>query len=144
ARRAKPAFMLDPRREIETYREILAPMGIDAPRFYGAVANVRRRRYWLFLERMTGAPMTEIGDWGTWLAAARWLARLHVRLTNAAALSSRAIAYDACFYRLWPPRALAANDVHQPELTRLASAYERIVDRLAGMPRSLIHGEMYA
>ena len=40
-RGAKPAFLYDPLREIETYRRILGPRKVDAPACYGAVADPR-------------------------------------------------------------------------------------------------------
>src|SRR5437868_6068632 len=59
ARRAKPAFLYDPLREIETYRRILGPRKVDAPACYGAVADPRADRYWLFLEKVRGRPLSE-------------------------------------------------------------------------------------
>src|SRR5262245_21040223 len=39
ARRAKPAFLYDPMREIEIYRTFLGPAGLGTPTFYGALVD---------------------------------------------------------------------------------------------------------
>src|ERR1700730_18580267 len=48
---AKPAFLYNPLREIETHRNILPSYRVGTAAYIGAVVNPRRGRYWLFLER---------------------------------------------------------------------------------------------
>ena len=74
ARRIKPRFLHHPLREIATYERILAPFAAGAPRFYGSVVDRRRGRYWLFLERVRGVPLTEVGDFAVWRQVSGWLA----------------------------------------------------------------------
>jgi hypothetical protein len=83
ARRTRPRFLYEPRREIETYRTILAPNELGTATCYGAVVERRARRYWLFLERVSGPLLWQVGEFDTWLAVARWLARLHSRFATA-------------------------------------------------------------
>src|SRR5262245_43238070 len=74
ARRARPEFLNDPRREIEVYRWILphAPRGTAT--WYGAVTSSAARRYWLFLERVGGLELRHVGALSIWEKAARWAA----------------------------------------------------------------------
>jgi hypothetical protein len=145
----KPAFVFDPRREIETYRSILANRGLGTARCYAAVADPSNERYWLVLEKVQGAELYQVGDLAVWQAAARWLARLHVTLASEApsfAATTPLLHHTAAFYRRWPARAVA--HARTPEqlatLTWLAERHDRIVDLLVGLPATVIHGEYYA
>jgi thiamine kinase-like enzyme len=155
ARQAKPFFLYDPRREIQTYRSILAPARLGTPTCYGAVLDKRRGRYWLFLERVPGLRLAQVGAFSTWQQAARWLAVLHGRWAGKAEQMVRTahlLRWDAVLYRTWLPRAqtfLARAASSQPAGTRrhlawLAARYERVVRRLVALPRTVVHGEFYA
>jgi hypothetical protein len=145
ARRAKPEWLCDPEREIDVYRDVLEPLGIEAPRLYGALIDPQTPRYWLFLERVEAPLLTQLGDWQTWLAAASWLATMHTRLKEETSRwPRRAIRCDRSFYRRWLPRAIRAGDRAEiGDLAAVAAAYEGEIDRLANMDCSLIHGEFY-
>jgi aminoglycoside phosphotransferase (APT) family kinase protein len=151
ARRVKPAFLYDPLREIETYREILEPARLGTARFYGAAVDADRDRYWLFLEYVEGAGLWQFGDLGTWEEAARWLAKLHsasagdTRWHEAAHLMQ----YDAGYYCAWLERArgFAADDgegTSASKLDWLSTRHEEMVERLLALPQTFIHGEFYA
>lgn len=151
ARRTKPAFLYDPLREIETYRRILATRGLGTARCYGAVVSRRAGRYWLFLEKVAGPRLCQVGEFGTWQQVARWLAQMHGALapmaTPASARSAHLLRYDAAFYRLWPRRALAFARLPRGvrhRLERLVGGYERVIERLVALPTTFIHGEFYA
>src|SRR5260370_1214057 len=77
ARHVRPRFLYNPRREIETYSTILNPKKFGTPMCYGAVQHPELERYWLFLERVDGPLLWQMGRLETWERAARWLARLH-------------------------------------------------------------------
>ena len=158
ARGAKPAFLYQPMREIETYRTILARESLGTPTFYGAVVEPHLGRHWLFIERAPGVPLWQVGDLDLWRHVARWLAVLHaVRIVEQDSARPDAQApyllrYDGDFYRRWLHRARAVAK-HRPlpggrkarhDLARLLDRYERIVDRLRELPRTFIHGELYA
>src|SRR6266404_5211039 len=49
-RHAKPEFVYDPLREIDTYRKFLAEEQLGTAHCYGAVVDDKIGRYWLFLE----------------------------------------------------------------------------------------------
>src|SRR5439155_16888340 len=110
ARAVKPAFLYEPRREIEVYQRVLAPRRLGTATCYGAVVDERLGSYWLFLERVAGVELYQVGELSTWQRAARWLAGLHTRLAAESAHfapAARLLRYDEAFYRQWPRRALA-------------------------------------
>lgn len=150
ARRARPEFLYEPRREIHTYRRILpyAPPGTAT--WYGAVANPTTRRYRLFLERVEGLELRHVGAFSIWERTARWIAEFHRAFppTGIAQLarSCRLLVYDEAFYWLWLERAqrfAARRPVVRRVVDRIARRYAPLVRRLASMPRTLIHGEFY-
>jgi Ser/Thr protein kinase RdoA (MazF antagonist) len=152
-RRARPEFLYEPRREIQAYRWILpyAPPGTAI--WYGAVANPSTRRYRLFLERVEGLELRHVGAFSIWERAARWIARFHrgFRSFPSAGLtqlveSARLLVYDEAFYWRWLERAqqfAAGRPAVRRVIDRIARRYPPIVRRLASLPRTLIHGELY-
>jgi hypothetical protein len=155
ARRAKPAFLYNPMREIETYRTILESQGLGTAACYGAIVDHRAGRYGLVLEKVRGVELRRVGDFATWQKVARWLGAMHTRFmgeTKRVKEEARLLRYDADFYRLWIRRARAAQGLAESSHTgavrsgmeRLARRYDRVVERLAALPATFIHGEFYA
>lgn len=153
ARRAKPAFLYDPLREIQCYRTVLNEPELGTASCYATVADERRGHYWLFLERVPGVELYQVGELETWQHAAAWLARLHDRfLTSPGRLASvhgRLLRYDGEFYRRWSRRALRfarlkASEAQLRRLESIVGRYDRVVERLVELPRTFIHGEFYA
>ena len=153
ARRAKPAFLADPRREIETYQRILTPSELGTAICYGTVVDPAADQYWLFLERVPGVELYQVGDHVIWEDAARWLAGFHAQFADepgrsGARARSPLLVYDRDYYRLWPRRALEfARDWPigaRRRIAWLAERYESVVDRLVALPTTVIHGEFYA
>jgi hypothetical protein len=154
ARRVRPAFLYDPLREIETYRCILARAQLATARYYGATVDREGRRYWLFLEKVEGIALWQVGELETWEKTARWLAALHDRFegdTVDGEQEKHLLRYDADFYRLWMQRAesFAQRSGRRSRdaaagIERLASLYEDVVACLTGIPVTFIHGEFYA
>jgi hypothetical protein len=147
ARLAKPAFLYEPLREVEVYRSVLVPAGVPGPTLYGASVDAQADRFWLFLERVPGRVLTEVGDFAHWRAAACWLARAHTRLAEDVPRWLRAaplLRYDAEYYRLWPRRAQAILGTSAgPALGGVLGGYEAVVDRLTALPVTVIHGEFF-
>lgn len=150
ASRHKPRFMLDPRRAIELQRRVLDPDGLG-PTCHVAELDLSRRRYWLIYQKVNGPVLWQVGDPSVWMEAARWLARFHSRFATPAdarkELSSVLLDVDANWFRLWAARAagVLASRADRPAqvlLDRLAG-YESVVQSLAALPRTLIHGEFY-
>ena len=157
ARQVKPAFLHDPLREIEIYRRFLAPERMGTATCYGVEVDPRVGHYWLFLEKVTGVELFQVGDFATWQLVARFLAGMHTRFAARADLRELAhaahlLAYNADFFRVWLDRARdfvpAAGASHQREATPflewLARRYELVIERLVALPVTLIHGEFYA
>jgi thiamine kinase-like enzyme len=152
ARRIKPEFLLDPLREIETYRRVLHSAVQGCPEYYGSVVEPAAGRYWLFLELVEGRELYQIGDLTLWQAAARWLAALHCRFDTEAKrtiIPSRAIVQDRAYFQTWMDRAWRFLGSSGPadarrELAWLHERYEQIVERLTGLPVTFLHGEFYA
>ncbi|MBA2546284.1 MAG: phosphotransferase, partial [Solirubrobacterales bacterium] len=62
----------------------------------------------------------------------RWLARLHDHFLGLPP-ADFLVRYDRSYFERWPERA----DVSLP-------GYDAVVERLAGLPTTLVHGELYA
>jgi aminoglycoside phosphotransferase (APT) family kinase protein len=147
ARKAKPEFLHDPLREIEVYRSLLAPADLGTPQFHGALVEPELDRYWLLIENVTGDVLWQVGELEVWSATARWLAVLHDRFRGAAlgAAGAHLLRYDAGFFASWMRRALEfAGDERREPLAWLAERYDPVVERLAALPATFIHGELYA
>jgi hypothetical protein len=141
-RLTKPAFLLDPRREIETYLAILQPARLGTATCYGAVYEPTIGRAWLFLEKVAGIELYQIGDLDIWHEVARWLARFHAHFAGDSALlgsNAHLLCYDADYYRLWIRRALD----FWPDLAPFAGILEAVARRLLTLPVTFIHGEFY-
>ena len=144
ARDAKPGFLHDPQREIDTYRDILAPQRLGSPLCYGAVVDPQGERFWLFLERVDGCPLWQVGEIAVWQEAARWLAILHTRFAGRKGLTTaRLLRHDADYYRLWITRAQAFAAAGKQQIAWLAGRYDDVVERLTALPTTFIHGEFY-
>lgn len=149
----KAAFLDDPLREIETYRDVLAPHGLSAPRYLGAVIEPGlggAGRYWLFLEHVRGDLLWQVEEMEDWRRAARWLAAMHGRFAERTwCLPRRLLAHDAEYYRRWLERA--RRTVRWPRATTasgrdfgwLARRTLGALDWLAEQPVTLLHGEFY-
>lgn len=147
ARRAKPPFLLDPRREIETYRHVLGPYDVGAPAMLGAVVDEAGGPYLLLLEKVPGVPLWQVGEMSAWRAAAEWLAVTHRRLAaDAAALAgpARLVRYDADYYARWRDRLVSALDPASGSTGSLPEAYAVVVRRLLELPATVAHGEFHA
>ena len=150
AARVKPAFLFDPTREIETYRHVLGPYDVGAPTMVGAAIDEAGESYLLLLEKVSGVPLWQVGDFEVWRAAARWQAAVHARFSGEigalAAGPARLLCYDAGYYTKWYDRARATlvSSTNGPDAQRLLSTYEAAVPRLLALPLTFIHGEFHA
>jgi Ser/Thr protein kinase RdoA (MazF antagonist) len=151
ARRVRPGFLYDPVREIETYRKLLDPHRFGTPVFHGAVESSGSRQFWLFLERVRGPLLWQLGNIETWCEAARWVAGFQAAFGPSPRPSRHQLAYDRAHLELWIDRArrflnrkrVGALGGQWPAFKRLADRYDRVVDRLVSMPQGVLHGEFY-
>jgi len=140
----KPAFLSDPLREIETYRRVLGPAELSAPDCLGAVVDPPRDRYWLFLERIDGELLWQIGDPAVWKLAAQWLASMHVRFAGRSRpLPERLLGYDSRYYRRWVERMRRYVGEREARLDWLCARVEAAGVWLDSQPRTFLHGEFY-
>jgi hypothetical protein len=132
ARAAKLDFLHDPGREPEVYRSLLAGAGLGTAELSAAVSDPDRERYWLVLEKVSGKELYQVGELERWAEAMQWLARCH-DLFAGIAPADYLVHYGRQFFELWPVRA----GVSLP-------GYESVTDRLAALPATLVHGDLYA
>lgn len=150
ADRAKPSFLYDPLREIEVYRDWLSGSDLGTAICYGTIVDNRSNRYWLFLERVPGVELYQVGDFSVWIGVARWLARMHSRFMGETELlshSTRLLRYEEEFYKNWMARArefLGRWPATAGKLDALAEVYDALVEGLVLLPGAFIHGEFYA
>jgi hypothetical protein len=150
ARTTKPAFLHQPRREIETYRGILAPAGIG-PRCFGVVSDSDEQRHWLVIERVPGVELWQVGELSVWEVVARWLGEFHAafagRIDDARAANPYLLELSGDWFRSWSERARAAlAESPDPRAAIVGSALERydeVATSLAALPRTFVHGELY-
>jgi aminoglycoside phosphotransferase (APT) family kinase protein len=133
-RPSRPAFLVDPLREVEAYESLLD--GLDAPACHAAV--VADGRAWLFLELVDGIPLWQAEGPEAWDATARWLARLHAA---PAPDGAHLLTYDADHLLAWVERAIALAPAGT--LGAAPEAARRAAERLAAWPVSFVHGELY-
>lgn len=85
ARLARPTWINDPMREILVYQRLLIDAPAGPPRLIAAGTggdtdtgrHGRSDSWWIRLEHVEGAPLTEVGDLERWLDAARWVGHFH-------------------------------------------------------------------
>ncbi len=149
-KRLHPLYGKDIRREVRTYRRLLAGQRFGAPALYASLCSEAHQTYWLFLE--------DLGEWrldwcevDAWFAAFRWMAGMHAayygREEELRALDCLG-EHDAAFYRFL---AQAARETLQRKgepwtLSRFDGLIEEWLDSsvafLVAQPRTLVHGDM--
>jgi hypothetical protein len=149
--KAKPEFLYNPLREINVYKKLLSLNKSDTAIYYGSIVESSLDRYWLFLEKIPGIELYQVGDLSFWQQVARWIARFHVSyygLMEQIGCEVNLLMHDAHYYQRWITRA--KNFVYQDKLTAmrlrmewLAERYDKAVDYLISLPRTFIHGEFY-
>lgn len=144
----RPPFLDDASREVHVYRSVLAGKVPGVAQCLASEADDRTGAWWLLLERVPGVELWQIGELEVWCDVARWAAALHERPGPAdPVVCTRLVTYDRTFFEHWPRRARQfAKDWEPTRRRRLGEAlesYDQTLDALAGMPRCLVHGELY-
>ena len=146
ARRAERLEGHDPRRELATYRHLLADTD-GPPRLHAGVVEPRSGRAWLLLEHVSGGrELYQWGDLAAWTAAAAWLAGFHRTWAEPArlAVATRRVPlrrHDLAHLRHLGQRAASRRD-GLPQPVRHGWSWASQV--LASCPRTVVHGECYA
>lgn len=156
ARRTRPSILLEPIREAEFYRSMLAAIGDHAPACYGVTAVRPDGQQYLVLERVEGLELRRVGDFSVWEQAAYLLAVIQHKLTSHLQNLSRGdmpllVRRDRAFYLTWLARAVARVDrteegspAAQRSTRRLAMGYGRVVEHLCSLPQVVVHGDCFA
>jgi hypothetical protein len=138
-------------REVLIYRRLLDGGRFGAPALYASAHDEAEGRYWLFLEDL-GSTTLEEGDDAEWLAAARWLAGVHAsyhgREDDLRALGCL-MEHGPAYYHTVGQTArrnleLAGAGETLVRFDALMRRYDPLVSYLAGEPRTLIHGDIFA
>ncbi len=134
-------------REIAVYRDVLRPLDLSQPRFYGGYTDSRTGQDWLVLEHLNDSLRVQKVE-GAVFMAARWIAKFHVvnqpRLGDFPAAFLKT--YDGEYYRGWARRTYEfAGSLHQrfPWLSTLCQRSSELLPALTASPSTVIHGEFY-
>jgi aminoglycoside phosphotransferase (APT) family kinase protein len=135
--------------EAEVYRQVLQPLPISSPKFYGAYKDEIAGEPWLILEYLDDSlRVNDLRDRTLMRAAARWLGGFH--RANVSRLSPASLPflkrYDASYYLGWAKRtSVFAGDLRErfPWLGSLCQRFEDVLDTLLEQPYTIIHGEYY-
>jgi phosphotransferase family enzyme len=148
ARAAKPDFVRDSFREIEVYRGLLPGLELGTADCYASVSDASAGRFWLFLEKVPGVELYQVGELETWRQVARWLAAAHARLAERRAAgrgTTSLLRYDADYFRSLGARARAfAPAESRPAVEWVVDRYDTVIELLATLPATIVHGDFYA
>jgi hypothetical protein len=153
ARGVKPEFLCDTEREAWMYESVLPHDGLaDAPRLLASGYDGGGAR-WLLMEWVGNKNLSQVGSRAVWCDAAARLARIHVWGEAHIDLLLRGSLVrwdDQRLHRLWGRRARHAQEAFAratgttDPLAPLWRRYHVVADRLAAMPKTLVHGDFNA
>jgi aminoglycoside phosphotransferase (APT) family kinase protein len=132
--------------EVLVHREVLAPLSLSSPTFYGAHTETSTGELWLVVGYLDGALHVSKTP-GAMRLAARWIGEFHA--ANAARLGTSLPdwpVYDAAYYRGWAERTLAfARRRRQPMpwLNTLCARLDQASEVLLATRATVVHGEYY-
>jgi thiamine kinase-like enzyme len=129
------------------YVDILASAGLGTPSCFGVIDEHGAPR-WLLLERVDLVELFQVGDLHRWESAARWAARLHRQFAGQAdALVESAVPllrHDRDWVDRWAARATRYAPTRDARVARLLALGPGLAEAYAGLPRTFVHGELYA
>ena len=154
ARLAKPSASHCAGRELAVYRHILASADLGTPELIGGWVSDDNDDGVMVLEQVAGTPLSEIGDFAIWTAAARWLARMHAKFANAPLLVASGtgpgvslVRYDHDLLAAAGRRGLeraAEQALGSAELcVALGARHEYALRALESASPTLVHGDFY-
>jgi hypothetical protein len=154
ARGVRPEAIFDAGREAWMYESVLAFDGVaDAPRLLSS-GRVRDGGRWLLMEWAGSVDLGQVGARAVWCEAASRLARMHVWGESRVDELSRGslVRWDDPQLHLWWARRARRSQavdrtrgfVTKDPLGPLWRRYHVVADRVAAMPKTLVHGDLNA
>ncbi len=136
--------------EAKVYREVLEPLRLSTPRFYGTYQEPGSGRLWLVLEYFDNAiPLDEQFDDSAMGLASSWLGRFHAiseqRIASNAALPCLKIR-DGSYYSGFADRALAHAGRLDPSfywLPDLCSRFKEFATSIWTVRPTITHGDYF-
>jgi aminoglycoside phosphotransferase (APT) family kinase protein len=135
--------------EAQVYRQLLAPLGANVPRFYGEFWDAVAKRTWLVIERiMYSERVAEAVDSATAMAcAARWIGHFHAAVERSPIVKAARLlnCHDEAYYIGWIRRT---SEFARPLrrylwLEQLCDHGEELIAPLLKAPKTMVHGEYY-
>jgi hypothetical protein len=134
--------------EAQVYRQVLQPLRVATPKFYGALADADGDRTFLVFEYLDGGVwVNKTPEPAAMGLAARWIGQFHA-LGQGCLTGSRSFLrfYDTAYYSGWACRtSLYAGHLHErfPWLAKLCERSEEFAALLLAPSATIIHGEYY-
>jgi hypothetical protein len=133
-------------RELNVYRDLLAPAELGTPHYYGSLWDESEGRFWLILEHVDGAVLKQV-DAESGALAATWLARFQSHFLPRRDLLESCewlIRHDATFFRSKAEAARRDVALLGPSscgaFGGVLERYERAIDVMLAQPQTLVHG----
>ena len=148
ARRIRRADISLSRRELLMYRSILSRERWGTPQLYGYRWEPSRAILWLFMEDAGRLTLDQSGDFRQWIEAAKWVARFHTTVRHFPTSRSGFLPqFDRAHYWNCVKRVqgiLSALNLEDRRFVYQAiEDYISLIEWLSGLPRTLIHGELF-
>lgn len=142
----RPPGSSNPRREPLVYRDLLARAGLTTAECWDSGED------WVLLEKVAGVELYQVGDVETWRAAGAWLGHAHARLSAFAGPEEAGRPWREVILHHDAAHLVDAADRARRALAgsmaawagALRRSYPAVVDRLLALPRTVVHGELYA
>jgi Phosphotransferase enzyme family len=133
-------------REVCVYRNLLSDADLGTARYYGAIWDESRQRFWLLLEFVEGTQVRWC-EFDSWVDAVRWLGRMQAhfsRCTKGLLESDFLVAHDAEFFGRTAEMALRSVSLISSKLyarlEAILTRYDELVALMADQPKTLVHG----
>ncbi|MBI2815390.1 MAG: phosphotransferase [Acidobacteria bacterium] len=147
-RRIRRADISLSRRELLMYRSVFARERFGTPQLYAFRWEPSRAILWLFLEDAGLLTLNNSGDFTHWVETAKWAARFHAAVRH---FPTSRIGFLPQFDRSHYWDCVKRVQSKLPELSSDDRAfvyqsledYIPLIEWLSGLPRTLIHGEMF-
>ncbi len=135
--------------EARVYRDVLRPLRISTPTFYGVYRDGTPGVPWLVIAYLKGGIQTSHSrDPSAMVRAARWIGRFHAATQRRDSTERLRFlrTYDEAYYAGWALRTkelFAHLENRLPWLLPLCDGFGTVTARLLEAPRTIVHGEYF-